>query len=109
MKIPPLQESIQCLVDTGAANSLLHSDIAKQLPVQIQATSIKLVTATGSSNTAVQGIAHIHFKLSNSAKKNSNLFCTTFIITNQLNELQAILGAEFLFNSKKAPPYHPLN
>jgi hypothetical protein len=59
MKIPPFQKSIQCLVDTGAANSLLHSDIAKQLPITIQATSIKLVTATGSSNTAVQGIAHI--------------------------------------------------
>jgi hypothetical protein len=89
MKIPPLQESIQCLVDTGAANSLRHSDIAKQLPIKIQATSIKLVTATGSSNTAVQGIAHIYFELPSSLKKTANLYCTTFIITNQLNGLQA--------------------
>jgi hypothetical protein len=84
MKIPPLQESIQCLVDTGAANSLQHSDIAKQLPIKVQATSIKLVTATGSSNTAVQGIAHIYFELPNSSKKIANLYCTTFIVTNQL-------------------------
>jgi hypothetical protein len=55
MKIPPLQESIQCLVDTGAANSLLHPDIAKQLPIKIQATSIQLVTATGSSNYSSPG------------------------------------------------------
>jgi hypothetical protein len=101
MKIPPLQESIQCLVDTGAANSLLHSDIAKQLPIKIQATSIKLVTATGSSSTAVQGIAHIYFELSSSPTKTANLYCTTFIVTNQLNGLQAILGAEFLLNPNK--------
>jgi hypothetical protein len=101
MKIPPFQKSIQCLVDTGAANSLLHSDIAKQLPITIQATSIKLVTATGSSNTAVQGIAHIYFELPTSSKKIVNLYCTTFIVTNQLNGLQAILGAEFLLNPNK--------
>ncbi len=101
MKISPLQESIQCLVDTGAANSLLHCDIAKQLPIKIQATSIKLVTATGSSSTAVQGIAHIYFELSSSATKTANLYCTTFIVTNQLNGLQAMLGAEFLLNPNK--------
>jgi len=57
--INPRAEPIQCLVDTGAANSLLHSDIASELRLPVQPASIRLVTATGTSDTAIQGISHV--------------------------------------------------
>ena len=96
---------IKSLVDTGCENSMLHSSIAKKLNLEIQPLNLILETATGSSNTAIRGYAKIqfHFILPDNSKIT---FYTYIIVSDQLNGLQCILGAEFLFN----PNYvHSLN
>ena len=98
--IYPHEKKIKCLVDTGAANSLLHKSIADELQLKSDPANIRLATATGTSDTAITGISHQYFNMSTS-KGIEVQFCTNFIISTQLNGLEAILGAEFLLDSNK--------
>jgi len=105
IKLNESEEVVACLVDTGATNSLLHVSIAKKLKLKIQPVNLKLSTCTGVSDTAIKGIAHVFFHLINN-KNEKITFCTSIIVTEALNGLQAILGAEFLLDKKRV---HSLN
>jgi len=94
------EEVIPCLVDTGATNSLLHISVAKHLNLKLSPTNLRLVTATGESENAIQGIAHIDFNFLTD-KKEKVTFCTSIIVSSQLNGLKAILGAEFLLDPER--------
>ena len=96
---------IKCLVDTGATNSLIHSSIAKQLNLKVQPIRLKLATATGVSEDAIKGISHVSLHFHSSTGKKIT-FCTNIIVSDQLNGLQAILGAEFLLDATRV---HAIN
>jgi hypothetical protein len=88
----------RALVDTGAANSLIHTSVVNRLGVPYQPIKLSLATATGTDDTAVQGLLHMKFGLR--AKTGRVLLCcTTFVVTTRLNGMQAIIGAEFLMDN----------
>jgi predicted aspartyl protease len=88
---------IQALIDTGATTSLMTLETAETLGLKVKPMSINLNTATGSSKTAIKGIAHAKFGLKD-VKNKIHTFCTIFVISTNLNNMQAILGAEFLLD-----------
>lgn len=92
-------EAVSALVDTGATTSLLHVDIAKQLNLQIKPLTMTLNTATGSSASAILGYAHAKFFVETTDLEYVPM-CTVFIISNVLNNLQCIVGAEILLNEE---------
>ena len=97
---PPSHRIVKALIDTGASNSLLHSSLAQELKIPMTPTKMRLATATGSSTDAITGVSHLTFRTNpNSAIQPE--FCSQFIISNKLNNLQCILGAEFLLDSLK--------
>ena len=100
LTIPPSPIKIKCLIDTGCSNTILHSSIAEKLNLSYKPFNITISTATGESEDAVQGITHTYFTLY-PANNPPITHCTSIIISNQLNNLDMILGAEFLFNDKK--------
>ena len=61
---------------------------------------MRLCTASGFDDKAIIGKSHSQFIL-HSKNDKKMLCCTNFIITKKLNDLQAILGAEFLFNENR--------
>ena len=77
--------------------TLIHS---RKLNISYKPFNIVISTASGESEDAVQGITHTNFTLY-PADNPPKTCCTTIIISNQLNNLDMILGAEFLFNEKK--------
>jgi actin-related protein len=100
MIVNDLQLNIPTLVDTGATNSLIHSSLASKLKLKVHPISMKLSTATGVSSTAIKGLTHakMSFKLDTGKLAHFN---TIFIVSDQLNGLQAILGAEFLLDESR--------
>ena len=92
---PPSTEKFKALVDTGASNSLIHESVAEKLNIALTPTTMRLSTATGSSVNAITGTAHLKFNLSPN-EVIPTTFCTHFIVSTKLNNLQAILGAELL-------------
>jgi dUTPase len=88
---------VQALIDTGATTSLMTLETAETLGLKIKPMSINLNTATGSSKTAIKGIAHAKFGLKD-VNDEMHTFCTIFVISTNLNNMQAILGAEFLLD-----------
>ena len=93
-------EAINALLDTGAANSLIHKSVARRLNLDFEPLSMRLCTASGFDNNAIIGKSQAQFIL-HSKNDNKMLCCTNFIITKKLNDLQAIFGAEFLFNENR--------
>ncbi|MFN9906872.1 MAG: retropepsin-like aspartic protease, partial [bacterium] len=87
---PPSTEKFKALVDTGASNSLIHESVAEKLNINITPTTMRLSTATGSSTNAITGTTHLNFNLSPD-NIIPTTFCTHFIVTTKLNNLQAIL------------------
>jgi Aspartyl protease len=88
----------RALADTGASNSLMHTSIAHKLKIKYEPIKLLLSTPTGVDDTAVKGIAHLRFKLTTKDGK-IILVCANFIISSRLNDLEAILGNEFLFRN----------
>ena len=103
---PPSTEKFKALVDTGASNSLIHESVAEKLNIAITPTTMRLSTATGSSTNAITGTTHLNFNLSPD-NIIPTTFCTHFIVTTKLNNLQAILGAEFLLDITKVHSISP--
>ena len=97
---PASAELIPCLIDTGASNSLLHQSVIAKLNLPIQPTSMKMSTATGTSNDIITGTSHLTFQLIDH-NGHEKRFCTNFIVTKKLNGMQCILGAEFLLDQTK--------
>ena len=97
---PPSTVPIQCLVDTGASNSLLHQSIVNKLDLPIKPTSMRMATATGTSTNIITGTSHLTFQMRD-VTNNSQLHCTNFIITKKLNGMNCILGAEFLLDDTR--------
>ena len=105
---PPSTEKFKALVDTGASNSLIHESVAEKLNITLTPTTMRLSTATGSSVNAITGTAHLKFNLSPN-EVIPTTFCTHFIVSTKLNNLQAILGAEFLLDGTKVHSISPTN
>jgi len=89
------------LVDTGASNSLIHISVINELNIPYDPISLTLATASGTDENALIGKCHLPFTihLDNGTEVK---FCTNFIVTTRLNDLQAILGAEFLLSNNKS-------
>ena len=86
------------LIDTGAANSLLHISVVNKLGLQFKPVKLVLATATGLDRDAIKGILHLKFAMLTTNNKVIQC-CTDFIVTTKLNGLQSILGAEFLMDN----------
>ncbi len=88
------------MVDTGAANSLIQYDIAKKLGLKFEPAKITLKTATGEDKDSIKGITHqkIYLKTSKGRIVGS---CVNLIVTKNLNDLDLILGADFLFMNER--------
>jgi dUTPase len=98
--IPPSTRKIKCLVDTGCSNTIIRSEIAKEIKLKFRPYHITLSTATGNSENSVKGITHSKFLFA--CPDDINIpACTTIIISDLLNHLDMIIGAEFLLNTKK--------
>jgi hypothetical protein len=98
--------NINALVDTGAANSLIHMDIAKKFNLKYEKCRMTICTATGTDTESIKGIAHIKFRLKTTRNEIIET-CANFIVTEKLNDLQCILGADFLMNSGKVTGVSP--
>jgi hypothetical protein len=55
--------NINALVDTGAANSLIHMDIAKKFNLEYEKCRMTICTATGTDTESIKGIAPLKFRL----------------------------------------------
>ena len=93
-------EPIKSLLDTGAANSLIQSDIAKSLGIKYDPIQITLKTATGEDKDTVKGVAHQKI-FAKTTKGKIVGTCVNLIVTDKLNDLDMILGADFLFMNDK--------
>ncbi len=92
--------NISALVDTGAANSLIHLDVVRRLKLHYEPCKMIICTATGTDSESIKGIAHLKFRM----KSTRNMIletCTNFIVTDKLNGMECILGADFLMHSSK--------
>jgi len=92
--------NINALVDTGAANSLIHTSVAERLGIQYTAMRMVICTATGSDSDAIKGVAHIKVRLQ-PIKRNVIKTCINFIVTDKLNGMDCIIGADFLMQNDK--------
>ena len=93
-------EPIKSLIDTGAANSLIQYDVAKSLGIKYDPIQITLKTATGEDKDTVKGIAHQKI-FAKTTKGKIVGTCINLIVTEKLNDLDLILGADFLFMNDK--------
>ena len=93
-----LDFAFRALVDTGAANSLIHSGIIASLGLKYTPYRCSLTTVNGRDDDSVKGIIHLKFGLVIN-KGEAILACTNFIVTSRLNGLEAIIGAEFLMDN----------
>ena len=91
---------VRALIDTGAANSLLHESVVRKYKIPYDPVSLRLCTANGFDDNAIIGKCHLKFVLHGLNNKQMTR-CTNFIISKKLNNLECILGAEFLFSEEK--------
>ncbi len=92
--------NIHALIDTGAANSLIHLDVVRKFKLEYEPCKMIICTATGTDSESIKGIAHLKFRM----KSTRNMVletCTNFIVTDKLNGMDCILGADFLMHSSK--------
>ena len=92
--------AVRALIDTGAANSLLHESIVRKYNIPYEPVSLRLCTANGFDDNAIVGKCHLQFILHDSNNRQTTR-CTNFIVSKKLNDLECILGAEFLFSENK--------
>ena len=91
--------NIYALVDTGAANSLIHTAKAKELGLMYKPCTMTICTATGTDSESVKGIAHTNI-LMRTTKNRIFSTCLNFIVTDKLNGLDCIIGANFLMEDE---------
>ena len=89
--------AVGALIDTGAANSLLHESVVQKYKIPYEPVSLRLCTANGFDDNAIIGKCHLKF-IFHDSNNNQMTRCTNFIISKKLNNLECILGAEFLFS-----------
>ena len=94
-----IDSNIQCLVDTGAANSLVHTSVINRLGITYEPCKMTICTATGTDSESVKGIAHINVKIITTKKRTLDT-CINFIVTDKLNGLDCIIGADVLLEGK---------
>ena len=92
--------TVQALIDNGAANSLLHESIVQKYKIPYEPVSLRLCTANGFDDNAIIGKCHLKF-IFHDSNNNQMARCTNFNISKKLNNLECILGAEFLFSDDK--------
>ena len=92
--------AVRALIDTGAANSLLHESVVQKYKIPYEPVSLRLCTANGFDDNAIIGKCHLKF-IFHDSNNNQMTRCTNFIISKKLNNLECILGAEFLFSDDK--------
>ena len=56
-------EAINALLETGAANSLIHESVARRLNLDFEPLSMRLCTASGFDDNAIIGKSHVQFIL----------------------------------------------
>ena len=95
-----LHDIVRALIDTGAANSLLHESVVRKYNIPYDPVSLRLCTTNGFDDNAIIGKCHLKFVLHGLNNKQMTR-CTNFIISKKLNNLECILGAEFLFSEEK--------
>jgi predicted aspartyl protease len=97
VSFPPKNQKFKFLVDTGASNSIIHTTIAEKMNLPTIPAQMKMTTATGTTSDAIVGTTHIDFALT-TERRTQTIFCTNFIVSNQLAGMNGILGAEFLMS-----------
>lgn len=95
-----LHEHVSALIDTGCERSLLHESVAKKLRISYEPLSLTLCTASGNDKQAVVGKCHLQF-ITHDHLGRDLLCCNDFVVTKKLNNLQAILGVDFLFKNDR--------
>jgi hypothetical protein len=92
--------NVKAFVDTGAANSLIHLNIVEKFKIDYEPCKMVICTATGSDTESIKGIAHVKFRM-RSTRNRVIETCANFIVTEKLNRLDCILGADFLIDENK--------
>jgi hypothetical protein len=100
--------NVQALVDTGAANSLIHTKTASRLGIKYEPCKMTLCTATGKDTESVKGIAHTKI-LMRTTKNKIVSSCINFIVTDKLNGMDCIIGADFLMDDKNVTGVSNMN
>jgi hypothetical protein len=99
---------VQALVDTGAANSLIHTKTANRLGIKYEPCKMTICTATGTDTESVKGIAHTKI-LMRTTKNKIVTACINFIVTDKLNGMDCIIGADFLMDEKNVTGVSNMN
>ena len=71
-------EAINALLETGAANSLIHESVARRLNLDLEPLSMRLCTASGFDDNAIIGKSHAQFILHS---KNNKKKCYAVLIS----------------------------
>jgi hypothetical protein len=100
--------NIQALVDTEAANSLIHTKTASRLGIKYEACKMTICTATGTDTESVKGIAHTKI-LMRTTKYKIESICVNFIVIDKLNGMDCIIGADFLKDDKNVAGVSNMN
>ena len=97
-------QKIQCLLDSGATNSLLHTSVIENMNLDLKPIQLALSTANGTSSDAIKSYAHVNINFTHNQSTHTD--CTLMLISSQLNGLQAILGADFLMDPNKVHSFN---
>ena len=92
--------NIKALVDTGAANSVISLHVINKFRIKYEKCRMTICTATGTDTESVKGVAHIKFRM-RSTKNKIIESCTNFIVTDMVNDMDCIIGADFLLESNE--------
>jgi len=99
--VNPLESiTFSALVDTGAANSMIHISLVNRLQLAYKPIQLTLATATGLDDNAIKGVLHLKFALA-TGQNDKIVCCANFVVTTRLNNLACIIGAEFLFDDDR--------
>ena len=88
------------LIDTGAETSLIHTSIVEKYNIPYEPLSLTLCTPSGEDTDSVIGKCHMLFALHDKTGI-SRVYCANFVISKKLNNLDSILGSEFLFANNR--------
>jgi hypothetical protein len=103
-----MDTNVQALVDTGAANSLIHTKTASRLGIEYEPCKMTICTATGTDTESVKEIAHTKI-LMRTTKNKIVSSCINFIVTDKLNGMDCIIGADFLMDDKNVTGVSNMN
>ena len=92
--------NIKGLVDTGAANSVISLNVVNKFKLNYEKCRMTICTATGMDTESVKGVAHIKFRMKSTKNKIIET-CANFIVTDMVNDMECIIGADFLMDSNE--------